>query len=83
MTNVPWQKFSKSRVWDKVPDRVPLFLMIRYPNFLITQGIKRPPKASMLKINSICSTVLIKHGLVTDRWTDRQKVIAKANTALA
>ena len=69
----PLAKFSKSRVWDEVPDRSAPYIW-RYSNFLITQcriGGKKFPHQKVARISSRFDTIPAC-GKQNDRRTDKQ-----------
>jgi len=59
-------KFSKTRVWDKVAEEVPLFLEI--PKVPLAHGDDWSKEAPMPKTVSIRSSVSIEL-MTCDRWT--------------
>ena len=74
--------FSKSGVWDKVPEGSTLIFR-RYPNFLSkqcrTDGRKLPYRK---KPSLIRSAVLTEHRLVTDTDTDGHRATASSRSGI-
>jgi len=62
-----WQNFLSSAFWTKSRSEVPLFLEL--PEFPYNTVKYRWKEASMPKISSIHSAILVQHQLVTDRHT--------------
>jgi len=60
--------FSKSRVWDKVPEGSTLVLEI--PEFHCNTVLDKPRVACMPNMSLMHSAILTKYRVVTDRQTD-------------
>ena len=60
----------KSRVWDKVPEKVPLLKILKFPYNTVWDRCKKPPCQKPIYSSSHFDTIL--YGLVTDWRTDGQ-----------